>query len=143
MMNLLRIELPPRSYDYGLLILRLAFGFCMIYGHGFGKLTRLFGSEEIRFADPFGLGPAFSLALAAFAEFLCSLLVMMGLFTRAAVIPLIITMTTAFFTAHLHDEFGQQEKVILFGFAFLALFFTGPGRFSLDASLQKNKSVTY
>lgn len=142
-MNLLRIELPSRFYDYGLLILRLAFGFCMIYGHGFGKLTRLFGAEEIRFADPFGLGPAFSLALAVFAEFLCSLLVMVGLFTRAAVIPLIITMITAFFTAHFHDEFGQQEKAILFGFAFLALFFTGPGRLSLDATLQKNKSVTY
>ncbi len=138
-MNLLRIELPPRFQDYGLLILRLAFGFAMIYGHGFGKLTRLFGSEEIRFADPFGLGPAASLALAAFAEAICSLLVIAGLFTRAATIPLMITMATAFFTAHFNDEFGQQEKVILFGFAFLTLFFTGPGRFSLDAQWQKNK----
>lgn len=138
-MNLLRLELPPRFYDYGLLILRLAFGFAIIYGHGYGKLTRLFGSEEIKFADPFGLGPAVSLGLAAFAEFLCALLVMAGLFTRAAVIPLIFTMATAFFTVHINDDFGQQEKVILFGFAFLSLFFTGPGRFSLDAQLQNKK----
>ena len=139
-MNLLRLELSPRFQDFGLLILRLAFGFSMIYGHGFGKLTRLFGTEEIRFADPFGLGPAASLALAVFAEVLCSLLIMLGLLTRAALIPLIITMATAFFTAHFDDAYGQQEKVILFGFAFLALFFTGPGRFSLDAQMQKNKS---
>lgn len=139
-MNLLRLELPPRFYHYGLLILRIAFGFSMIYGHGYGKLTRLFGAEEIRFADPFGLGPAFSLALAVFAEVICSLLLMAGLFTRAALIPLIITMATAFFTAHFNDEFGQQEKSILYGFAFLALFFTGPGRFSLDALMQKNKT---
>ncbi|WPP50979.1 DoxX family protein [Catalinimonas niigatensis] len=139
-MNLLRLELPARFQDYGLLILRLAFGFSMIYGHGYGKLTRLFGSEEIRFADPFGLGPATSLALAVFAEVICALLVMAGLFTRAATIPLMITMATAFFTAHFNDEFGQQEKVILFGFTFLALFFTGPGRFSLDAQMQKNKT---
>ncbi|MDF9797949.1 putative oxidoreductase [Catalinimonas alkaloidigena] len=138
-MNLLRLELPPRFQDYGLLILRLAFGFSMIYGHGFGKLTRLFGTEEIRFADPFGIGPAASLALAVFAEVLCSLLLMLGLFTRAALIPLIITMATAYFSAHFDDAYGQQEKVILFGFAFIALFFTGPGRFSLDAQLQKNK----
>jgi putative oxidoreductase len=138
-MNPLRIELPARFHDYGLLILRLAFGFAMIYGHGYGKVTRLFGTEEIRFADPFGLGPAASLTLAAFAEVICALLLMAGLFTRAALIPLMITMATAFFTAHINDEFGQQEKVILFGFAFLALFFTGPGRFSLDAQLQKNK----
>lgn len=29
-MNLLRLELPPRFYDYGLLILRLAFGFAFL-----------------------------------------------------------------------------------------------------------------
>jgi putative oxidoreductase len=138
-MSLLRIELPTRFYHYGLLVLRLAFGFSMIYGHGWGKLTRLFGAEEIKFADPFGLGPVVSLALAAFAEVICSLLVMAGLFTRAAVIPLIITMATAFFTVHLQDDFGRQEKVILFGFAFLALFFTGPGRISLDSYLERKK----
>jgi len=139
-MSLLRIELPAHFYHYGLLLLRLAFGFSMIYGHGWGKLIRLFGSEEIKFADPFGLGPVVSLALAAFAEAICSLLVMAGLFTRAAVIPLIITMATAFFTVHLNDDFGRQEKVLLFGFAFLALFFTGPGRISLDAYLERKKN---
>lgn len=142
-MNLLRIELPARFHDYGLLVLRLAFGFSMIYGHGWGKLIRLFGSEEISFADPFGLGPVASLAMAAFAEFFCALLVMVGLFTRAAVIPLIITMATAFFTVHLNDPFGQQEKVILFGFAFIALFLMGPGRISLDHHLQKDNRIVY
>lgn len=135
-MNFPYIRLSPGAHDAGLLILRLFMGFCMIYGHGWGKLTRLFGPDEITFADPFGLGPAFSLALAAFAEVLCALLVMLGLFTRLAVIPLIITMVTAFFVAHLDDPFGQQEKVILFAGAFLALFFTGAGRYSLDAQLQ-------
>lgn len=125
-----------------ILVLRISFGFCMIYGHGWGKFTRLFGSEEINFADPFGLGPVASLAMAAFAEVICSLLVMAGLFTRLAVIPLVITMITALFTAHIDDPFGQQEKVILFGFAFIALFLTGPGRFSLDYNLQKNSRIT-
>ena len=141
-MNFLRIELPPRFHDYGLLIIRLALGFFLLYGHGWGKLTRLFGSEEIQFADPFGLGPAVSLGLAVFAEFFCALLLMAGLFTRAALIPLIFTMATAFFTVHLTDEFGQQEKALLYGFAFIGLFLTGPGRLSLDAQWQKNKAST-
>ncbi len=140
-MNLLKISISPRFHDFGLLIIRLAFGFSMIFGHGYGKLTRLLGSEEIKFADPFGLGPAASLGLAAFAEVFCAFLVMAGLFTRVALIPLIITMITAFFTAHLNDPFGQQEKVILFGFAFIALFLTGPGRFSLDALLFKTNRI--
>lgn len=136
-MSFLNIKLPMAAQDAGLLILRIVLGFCMIYGHGWGKFVRLFGSEEISFADPFGLGPGFSLGLAAFAEVICALLVTVGLFTRAATIPLIITMVTAFFVAHLDDPFGQQEKVILFAGAYLALFFTGAGRYSIDAQLEK------
>lgn len=138
-MNIPLIQLPPRFHDFGLLIFRVVIGFSMIYGHGLGKLTRLFGPEEIQFADPFGLGPAVSLGLVVFAEVICALLIMAGLLTRAASIPLIITMATAFFTAHLDDEFGQQEKAILYGVAFITLLLTGPGRFSLDTYLHKHK----
>ena len=35
----------------------------MFYGHGLRKFNKLFGDEEITFADPFGLGPVPSLAL--------------------------------------------------------------------------------
>jgi len=135
-MKQLKLELPERFHHYGLLILRISFGLCMIYGHGWGKFTRLFGADEIKFADPFGLGPVASLAMAAFAEVICSLLVITGFYTRLATIPLIFTMLTAFFVSHFDDPFGQQEKVILFGFAFLAIFFTGPGKYSLDSKIQ-------
>ena len=136
-MNLLRINLSPRYLDYGLLLTRLAFGFSVFYGHGYGKINRLFGADEIKFADPFGLGPAVSLALVTFAEVVCAFLVIFGLFTRTALIPLIVVMATAYFTVHFAQEFGQQEKVILFRFAFLSLFLTGPGKFSLDNYLKK------
>ena len=131
-MKFLQINLPPKSRDFGLLIIRVAAGFFMIYGHGFGKLTRLFGSDEIAFADPFGLGPVVTLAFAVLAEFFCAILIIIGLYTRAATIPLIITMATAFFTAHLTDEFGSQEKSLLYLFIFVGLFLTGPGKISLD-----------
>ena len=117
--------------DVGLLILRVALGLFMFYGHGMGKVGRLFGDDPISFADPFGLGPTASLALAAFAEALCSLLVVLGWWTRWALIPLIITMTVAC-TRHWGDGFGQMEKALLYLFGFMALFFAGPGRYSLD-----------
>ncbi len=131
------LKFPAHFQDFGLLILRVAFGMSMIYGHGWGKIIRLLGPEEIKFADPFGLGPTASLAMAGFAEVVCSILVVTGLYTRLATIPLIITMCTAFFVSHLNDPFGQQEKSILFGFAFLAILFLGPGKYSLDAKIQK------
>lgn len=60
-----------------------------------------------------------------------------GLFTRWTVIPLIITMLTAYFFVHFDDPFGKQEKALLFLFCYLTLFFTGPGKYSLDASWRK------
>lgn len=121
-----------RSTDLALLLLRLVFGFSMIYGHGWGKLLRLFSGEPINFADPFGLGPAVSLILVVGAEVLCAGLIMLGLFTRWATIPLIITMLVAIFYRHLGDPFGQIEKALLFLTVFVGLLISGPGWYALD-----------
>lgn len=126
-----------RNTDFALLILRLVFGFSMLIGHGWGKFQRLFSGEPIEFADPFGLGPVVSLGLVVFAEAVCSILVALGLFTRLAVIPLIITMLVAIFYAHWGDPFGRWEKGLLFLSAFVSLGLTGPGWYSLDAQWRK------
>ncbi|MCU0357300.1 MAG: DoxX family protein [Cyclobacteriaceae bacterium] len=136
-MNLLRIELSERYQHIGLLLARVGFGLTILFGHGLGKVSRLFGPEEIKFADPYGLGPAFSLGLATFAEVICSVLIIAGLFTRAALIPLVFTMFTIVFVVNFDKGFGDIEKAALFGMAFLALFFTGPGKYSIDARLNK------
>ena len=126
-----------KSTDFALLLIRLVFGFSMIYGHGWRKLERLFSGEPIDFSDPFGLGPAVSLVLVVFAEVLCSVLITLGLFTRWALIPLIIPMLVAIFYAHLGDPFGRWEKALLFLTVFVSLFLTGPGWYSLDARFRK------
>jgi len=36
------------------------------------------------------------------------------------------------FTRHMGDDFGQMEKALFYLFGFIALFFAGPGRYSLD-----------
>ncbi len=136
-MNLLKIQLPEKYQDIGLLLARIGFGATMLFGHGLGKVSRLLGPEEIRFADPYGLGPAFSLGLATFAEVVCSTLIMIGLFTRAALIPLAFTMFTVVFVVNFDKGFGEYEKAALFGIAYIALFFTGPGKYSIDARLNK------
>lgn len=122
-----------RSTDLALLLMRLFFGIAMIYEHGWGKMLRLFGDEPIRFADPFGIGPAPSLALAVLAEVLCAALLALGLFTRLSAIPLIITMLVASFYSHWGEPFGEMEKSLMYLVAYIALLLTGPGWYSLDA----------
>jgi putative oxidoreductase len=124
----------PIAQDLGLLLLRLSAGGIMAYSHGWGKLQSLF-SEEIQFADPIGIGEEASLFLTVFAEFFCGILVAVGLFTRTALVPLIITMWVAVFIIHADDPFGKQEFGLLYLIPYLTLYFTGPGKLSLDKQL--------
>jgi len=125
--------------DAGLLILRVFLGMAMCFGHGIGKWSSLFSGEEIKFADPFGVGMLPSLVLAVFAEVICSLLLALGLLTRWALIPLIVTMFVAVFLVHLSDGFGVMEKALLYGIGYLTLFLAGPGKYSVDRFLQRKK----
>lgn len=131
----------PKGHDIAALILRIGLGGALMYGHGLGKWPRLFSGEEIKFADPLGFGPEFTLGFAVLAEVVCSVLLMLGLLTRWSLIPMIITMLTLVFVVHIDDGFRGQEKALLFLVGFVALLFTGPGKYSVDAFLEKrNKS---
>ena len=130
----------PKGHDIATLILRLGLGFALFYGHGKGKWGRLFGDGPIQFADPLGFGPEFTLGFAVFAEVICAFLLMVGLFTRLSLVPVIITMLTLVFVVHIDDGFRGQEKALLFLIGFVALLFTGPGKYSMDALIQKGKS---
>jgi putative oxidoreductase len=128
-----QIMTQEKKTDISLLILRLYVGFAMFYGHGFGE-------EEITFADPFGIGASASLALAVFAEVLCSVLVAVGLFTRLSTIPLMITMLVAWTFVHWGDPFGDQELPIFYLVAYVVLFLQGPGWYSIDSLMNRRQS---
>jgi putative oxidoreductase len=119
------------AVSFGLLILRVSTGVMMAFGHGWGKLSG-FSERAATFPDPLGVGSGLSLSLAVFAEFFCSIAVALGLFTRGAVIPLIITMAVAGFVIHGDDPFREQELAFIFLTVFATLFFTGAGKFSVD-----------
>ncbi|HLT07468.1 MAG TPA: DoxX family protein [Cyclobacteriaceae bacterium] len=127
-----RLIFSTRIYfvDVALLLLRVASAL-MIATHGWPKLSN-FSEYLSRFADPLGLGPAVSLQATIFAEFFCALLVALGLLTRLALIPLIITMAVVAFIVHGQDAFGDKELALLYLFIFVSLFITGPGKYSLD-----------
>jgi len=123
-------EISP-TLSIGLLILRVTVGVFMMT-HGLGKLKMLVGPGEIQFADPIGIGVELSLILAVFAEFFCSILLILGLGTRLAAFPLWFTMFVAGVIVHSADPFGVKEMAFLYGTIYTVLLFTGPGKLSLD-----------
>lgn len=120
----------------GLLLLRVIVGVFMMT-HGFGKLKMLLGPGEIQFADPIGIGLELSLILAVFAEFFCSILLILGLGTRLAAFPLWFTMFVAGVIVHAADPFGVKEMAFLYGTIYTVILFTGPGKFSIDRLIEK------
>ncbi len=123
------------ALDIGLLLFRGFIGIAMLVNHALPKLEKYNAGGEIKFGDPIGLGAENSLLLAMLAELICSVLLVLGLFTRLALVPLMITMAVAAFVAHGSDPFSVKESSLLFLFSYLLLMLSGPGNISLDKAL--------
>jgi putative oxidoreductase len=121
--------------DWALLAVRIFVGVAMLT-HGFPKLMMLL-SGKIEFMNFMGIGEKTSLILAVLAEVLCSLFVLLGLFTRFSVVPLIITMLVAALMVHGNDPFAKQEMSLLYLFHYILIFVAGPGNISIDRMISR------
>lgn len=124
--------------------LRITASLTMLIFHGYPKLIN-FSAYATSFPDPLGVGSATSLALVIFAEFFCSILIILGAATRLACIPLIFTMMIAFFVIHGSDPFSVKELAFLYLLTFIAIFISGSGSFSLKLSrlFTNNKILSF
>ncbi|WP_025763281.1 DoxX family protein [Dyadobacter tibetensis] len=134
--NFFAPEPASKLADTGLLFLRSGISLLMM-GHGLQKLMGYLDGKRT-FADPIGMGQEATLMMAIFVEMICSILLILGLFTRAILIPLLITMVVIVFVVHAPDEFKVKEPAFMYGLVYLALLFTGPGRYSVDQMLFGN-----
>lgn len=135
MKKLYSISYSGGAFNVATLLLRLCFAGTMIT-HGLQKLQNL--NAMISQTQPmFGLSPSAVMYLLIFAEFFCAIFVLLGLFTRLTLIPLIIAMAVAFFSAH-NAKIDEGYAALSYLVVFLVLMLTGPGRFSVDG-LMSNK----
>ena len=128
-----------------LLFMRVFWGVAFFYA-GWGKFQNIdsvinfFSSIDIPF-------PIFSAYLVAFCETFGGILLVIGLASRIAAVPLIIIMIVAYITAHYGvitsflqnpQEFVDEKAFLFLLTAVLVLCF-GPGVFSLDAIIKHFK----
>jgi len=127
--------LPP-------LLVRLFVGY-FFFETGLGKIRNL-GPFVERFQEwglPF---PAVSAAASAYTELVGGALIVLGLFTRLASVPLFVNMLVATLTVKLKkvgglDDFVELDEP-LYALSFLWLFISGPGPVSLDALVRRRSS---
>jgi putative oxidoreductase len=83
--------------------------------------------------------PGLNAVVVAYSELICGALLIVGLFTRLATIPLIVSMIVAILTAKLGDIHGLFDLVGADEFTYLCvlimLALIGPGKASLDRVL--------
>lgn len=140
MKNIFQTEIKTEYLNFIILLVRIMVAVFMLT-HGWPKLNKFLAGGEIQFGDPIGIGAAPSLVLAVFAEFLCSIFIGLGLGTRLAAIPLIVTMAVAAFISHGADPFGRKELALMYLLVYIFLFVTGSGKFSIDYFLmRKNRN---
>lgn len=119
----------PIAFDLSMLLIRLSGGLMLL--HGIPKLMG-FTERMDKFGDPIGIGPVASLALCVFAEFFCTVFVVVGAFTRIMVIPVIINMAVIVFVVHGGEPLKERELAVFYLLIFTSVFFAGPGKYSLD-----------
>ncbi len=132
------LALVKRLDSAALLVARLTVGVLFI-STGWGKVHNLASVTEY-FGQLHIPAPAFNATLVSWTELLGGTLLVLGLASRLAALPLMVTMTVAILTAlsekihGLPDLFGQVEWTYLVILLVIVVF--GPGRASLDALLR-------
>lgn len=116
--------------SWGLLALRLVVGIVFIY-HGWMKLQGM--EMTTGMMASIGLpAPMFWAWLVALVEFVGGIALVLGLFTRLVIIPLIVTMIVALLTVHTKMPYGSVTElpIVLVG-ALIALGTMGGGKYAL------------
>src|SRR5882762_3493269 len=119
MKKFLSTNYSESAFNLAILLLRVSFGLILFIDHGLAKLTH-FSNQEAIFFDPFHIGHRWSLVLVIFAEVFCSILLVLGLFTRFAALVLVISMATAAILFHRGQSLSLHEPALLY----LTVFFS-------------------
>ena len=128
------LSIAERLSFLGPTLARLTLGVVFI-GTGWGKLHGL--DKVTDFFTELGIpAPGFNAVLASSAEFVCGALLLLGLLSRLAAIPLMVVMTVAILTAKLENLHGISDFLGFEEWTYIVLAFwivvAGPGPLSLD-----------
>ena len=116
-------------------VLRLIAGL-MLATHGAQKVFGMFGGKVAGLAH---------MQFAGWVELVGGLLVAIGLATRPAAFLCSGVMAAAYFMGHFsvevwHPVINKGELAVVYCFLFLFIFFYGPGRYSLDSMIFRNRA---
>ena len=125
--------------DYGIIFLRLVAGWRLIAGQwGYVNQSKPMSDVQAFFNSIHIPVPIISAYVSVYAQFICGILFVLGLWVRPAAIIMAFNFTVAVIAANLDKGIEKSFAAwILFAVSVL-LMFTGAGKISLDERLGKS-----
>lgn len=135
--------LSGRAAFFAPLLARLTVGYAFIES-GWGKVHHL--EQVAEYFTELGIpAPAFQAGFVSYVELICGSLVLVGLGTRLAAVPLIGTMVVALLTAKASEIAGFSDLIGTIEFCYAVLLawlaLMGAGAASLDHALARRPSA--
>ena len=137
----LRLDFLAPHAGYGAVFIRLLVGHRLVTG----TADNVFGRERmLEFAgfleqNGFPL-PLFSAHLSAYAQFVCGILIVLGLFTRPAAAVMAVNFVVALAMVHWGQPYLENFDALAMLAGSLFLLFHGAGALSLDAAMERRSA---
>jgi putative oxidoreductase len=129
----MRFDWFEQRKEYGMFFVRLIVGFHLIYGT---QDNVFHWARMLEFRDFLGSHgvpfPLFSANLSAWAQFICGILFILGLFTRPAAVVMIINFIAALIIAHRVGGYPPAALAFMMLFSSVAFLIHGAGKLSVD-----------
>nr|WP_315035775.1 DoxX family protein [uncultured Chryseobacterium sp.] len=122
-----------------LLIFRILLSIELIVAHGLKKIG-VGVSEAEQVPNPLHLPEAFNSLFADAANLVFPVFVILGFFTRIAVLPILAVTLTGYFILHWNDALLVKDTPFMYSLSYLFLLLMGSGKYSVDYYIRKKTS---
>jgi putative oxidoreductase len=123
-------------FDLSLLIFRVGISVQLMITHGLKKIgVGVPVAEQV--PNPLHLPTILNQGFAVSANLLFPVFVIFGLFTRAAILPIIAVTLTGYFVVHWNDSLLEKDMPFLYSLSYLLVLVIGPGKYAMDFWIHK------
>lgn len=127
---------------YGVIFLRLIIGWRLVDGTQDNVFSWDRMLEFRDFLEQHHVAfPLVAANVSVYAQFICGILYLLGLFVRPAAIIMIINFIVALLIVHIGTTFQQSFDALMMLFGSIFFLFHGAGKISLDDWIQKRKKI--
>ncbi|MFC0514798.1 DoxX family protein [Mucilaginibacter angelicae] len=129
--QLLYSDLGSALGNWAMFAFRILLAIELFRVHGMKKFRGNDGKPEV-VPNPLGLPQFINNMIATLSDTVVPVLVILGVFTRLAVLPTIGITAVGYFVVHKNDPVEVRDVPFMYTICFLLLLATGPGSISID-----------